>query len=264
MSVYDRLKELGVEVPKVDARFVFVPAVQTGNLLFVSGQTPEIDGEMQYAGVLGEDLDIETGKKAARLAALNCLGEMEAVLGSLDRVARIVRVIGYVRSARGFGEQPLVVIRAAEYCLTFTFAYNVHFPPETECGRRGMRTRGFGAISPETAFVCWWFALQGNAFLELWRETDDPRWKEYAVAVIRASMQMMTRRGDTFGLAEHLLGIRAEVIPVLDTVKGGHIWKKGMTGYTWHQPVWWPAAFNLLNVAVIEDGFPAVSAAIES
>lgn len=154
-------------------------------------------------------------------------------------------------------------IRAAEYCLSFTFAYNVHFPAETECGQRRMRTRGFGAISPETAFVCWWFVLQANAFLELWKETKERRWKEYAVAVIRASLQMMTERGDTFGLAEHLIGCRAEVIPVLDTVKGQHIWKKGMTGYTWHEPVWWPAVFNLLNFALIEDRFPEVLKEVE-
>ena len=114
MSVYQRLKELGIVIPRVEPRFLFVPAVQAGNLLFVSGQTPEVDGVMQYAGVLGEGLDIETGKKAARLAALNCLGEMEAALGSLDRVERIVRVIGYVRSAKGFGDQPLVVNGASE------------------------------------------------------------------------------------------------------------------------------------------------------
>jgi hypothetical protein len=155
-------------------------------------------------------------------------------------------------------------IRSAEYCLAFTFAYNVYFPPETECGQRQMKTRGFGAISAETACVCWWFALQGNAFLELWKETGDKRWKEYAVAVIRASMQMMTRRGGTFGLADHLVGVRAEVIPVLDMVKGGEVWKKGMTGYTWHQPVWWPAAFNLLNFALIEDRHPEVKKEIET
>lgn len=114
MSVYERLKELGLAVPKVEPRFLFVPAVQAGDLLFVSGQTPEVDGRMQYAGVVGGDLDVATAKKAARLAALNCLGEIEAALGSLDRVERIVRVIGYVRSARGFGEQPLVMNGASE------------------------------------------------------------------------------------------------------------------------------------------------------
>jgi enamine deaminase RidA (YjgF/YER057c/UK114 family) len=114
MSVYDRLKELDITIPKVEPRFLFVPGVQVGELLFISGQTPEIDGVMHYVGRLGDDMDIETGKKAARLAALNCLGEIEAVLGSLNRVERIVRVIGYVRSAQNFGDQPYVINGASE------------------------------------------------------------------------------------------------------------------------------------------------------
>ncbi|MDN7242884.1 RidA family protein [Planococcus sp. N028] len=114
MGIYDRLEELGIQVPKIEPRFHFIPGVQVGDLLFISGQTPEIDGEMQYAGRVGADLDVETAKKAARLTALNCLGEMEVVLGSLERVQRIVRVIGYVRSAENFGEQPLVINGASE------------------------------------------------------------------------------------------------------------------------------------------------------
>ncbi|MCX7805285.1 MAG: hypothetical protein N3A38_08860 [Planctomycetota bacterium] len=154
-------------------------------------------------------------------------------------------------------------IRAAEYCLAWMFAYNVYFPPETDCGRRGMRTRGSSAISPETAFVSFFFAPQANTFLELWRETGEERWLEYAVAVIRGTLQMLTEPGDTFGLAGHMIGCRAEVIPVLDTVKGPFVWKKGMTGYSWHQPVWWPAAFNLLNFATVEDRFPEVAKELE-
>lgn len=147
-------------------------------------------------------------------------------------------------------------VRAAEYCLPFIFTYNVRFASETECGRRGVRTRGFAAISPETAFVCWWFTLQANLFLELGQETGEARWEEYAAALIRSSLQMRTKRGDTFGLASRLIGCRAEVLPVCDTVKGPHFWKAGMSGYSWHEPVWWPAAFNLLNFAFIEDRFP--------
>jgi|SRR5690606_25359488 enamine deaminase RidA (YjgF/YER057c/UK114 family) len=116
-TISERLKELNLVIPDVKPRFRFVPGVQAGNLLFVSGQTPEVDGVMQYVGRLGSDLDIETGKKAARLAALNCLGEIQAVLGSLDRVERIVRVIGYVRSAENFGEQPLVIDGASELLI---------------------------------------------------------------------------------------------------------------------------------------------------
>ncbi|MNB69869.1 Endoribonuclease L-PSP [compost metagenome] len=116
-AIAERLKELNIEIPDVPPRFQFVPGVQAGELLFISGQTPEIDGVMHYVGRLGADMDVETGKKAARLAALNCLGEIQAVLGSLERVQRIVRVIGYVRSAEGFGEQPLVINGASELLI---------------------------------------------------------------------------------------------------------------------------------------------------
>ncbi len=117
MSIQQRLNELGITIPKIEPRFNFVAGVQVGNLLFVSGQTPEVDGVMQYVGRLGAEIDVETGKKAARLAALNCLGEVQAVLGSLDYVERIVRVIGYVRSAEGFGEQPLVINGASDLLI---------------------------------------------------------------------------------------------------------------------------------------------------
>ncbi|HEX7063481.1 MAG TPA: RidA family protein [Bacillales bacterium] len=113
-SVYERLREMDIEIPKVEPRFLFVPGVQVDDLLYISGQTPEIDGVMHYVGALGNQIDVDTGKKAARLAALNCLGEIESVLGSLDRVERFVRVIGYVRSAKDFGEQPLVINGASE------------------------------------------------------------------------------------------------------------------------------------------------------
>ncbi|THF73832.1 RidA family protein [Cohnella fermenti] len=114
---YERLKELGLTIPVITPRFTFEPGVLAGRLLYLSGQTPEIDGNMQFVGRLGAELDVETGKQAARLAALNCIGEMELTLGSLDRVERIVRVIGYVRSAPGFGEQPLVMNGASELLI---------------------------------------------------------------------------------------------------------------------------------------------------
>ncbi len=118
VSVYQRLNQLNITLPKVDySRFIFEPGVQADNLLFISGQCPEIDGKMQYTGRLGEEIDIDTGKKAARLAALNCLAEIEHVLGSLDRVEKFIRVMGYIRSANGFGEQPFVLNGASELLI---------------------------------------------------------------------------------------------------------------------------------------------------
>jgi len=114
MDVYYNLKKINIKIPNVTPRFQFVSGVQVGNLLFISGQTPEVDGEMQFVGRLGKELNVENGKQAARLATINCLSAIESIIGDLNKVQQIVRVIGYVRSAEGFGEQPLVINGASE------------------------------------------------------------------------------------------------------------------------------------------------------
>lgn len=113
-TISERLRELGLELPVLPApRFNYVPGVRTGNLVFASGQTPTIDGRTVYRGRLGAEIDIGTGQAAARLAALNVLGGLEAVVG-LERVVRVVRLTGYVASADGFVEQPTVVNGASD------------------------------------------------------------------------------------------------------------------------------------------------------
>lgn len=116
-----RLRELEIEVPTLPPPVAaYVPAVQTGNLVYASGQTPTIDGVLQMRGKLGTDLTIEEGQAAARLAALNCLAEVRGSLGSLDRVVRIVRLTGYVASAPGYGDQP-AVLNGASWLLEEIF-----------------------------------------------------------------------------------------------------------------------------------------------
>lgn len=115
MSVEKRLKDLGIELgPPRTPPAKFVPAVQVGNLLFVSGHTPTIDGRLAMRGKLGDDVSIEQGQALARIAALNCLAIVRNEIGSLDNVARIVRVTGYVASAPGFNDQPLVINGASQ------------------------------------------------------------------------------------------------------------------------------------------------------
>lgn len=110
-----RLAELGIVVPQLPPPVaVYVPAVRTGRVVYASGQTPTIDGVLQVRGRLGEGVSVEEGQRAARLAALNCLAEVRALLGSLDAVSRVVRLTGYVASAPGFGEQPYVINGASE------------------------------------------------------------------------------------------------------------------------------------------------------
>lgn len=88
-----RLKELGINLPEPPQPFgTYVEAVRAGNLLFLSGMLPTEGRSAKFVGRVSEDLDVETARKAARLAALNGLAVAKAYLGSLDRVARIVRL----------------------------------------------------------------------------------------------------------------------------------------------------------------------------
>jgi enamine deaminase RidA (YjgF/YER057c/UK114 family) len=103
-----RLKQLNIVLPApVTPIANFVPAVRVGNLLFLSGTTAGPDWANK--GKLGKDLTVEQGYQAARQVGLNQLTTMKAALGSLDRVKRIVKVLGMVNSADGFGDQPRVI-----------------------------------------------------------------------------------------------------------------------------------------------------------
>ncbi len=115
MSYEARVRELGLEIP-APAKPVaaYVPTVLHGGLLYVSGQLPSVSGQVQWKGKVGKDVTPEDGYKAARLCALNALGAVRAELGSLDRVARVLRVGGFVNSAPGFTGQPGVINGASE------------------------------------------------------------------------------------------------------------------------------------------------------
>ena len=114
-SAEARVRELGIRIPTLPPPVaIYVPAVRTGDLVFASGQTPTVDGVLQVQGKLGGEVSIEQGQQAARLAALNCVAEVRGLLGSLDRVARIVRLTGFVASATGFAQQPAVVNGASQ------------------------------------------------------------------------------------------------------------------------------------------------------
>jgi enamine deaminase RidA (YjgF/YER057c/UK114 family) len=110
MGAEARLKELGIQLPAVPAPLAnYVRAVQTGNLLFLAGHGPQQDGKMVYVGKVGRDLTVEEGQKAARLVGLNLLASTRATLGSLDRVKRVVKVLGMVNCPGDFGDQPKVM-----------------------------------------------------------------------------------------------------------------------------------------------------------
>jgi enamine deaminase RidA (YjgF/YER057c/UK114 family) len=111
MGADARLKELNLTLPQPATPIAnYVGAVRTGNLLFVAGHGPiRRDGKMSSVGKLGRELTTEQGYQVAREVGLNLLATVRASLGSLDRVKRIVKVLGMVRSAEGFGDQPKVI-----------------------------------------------------------------------------------------------------------------------------------------------------------
>ena len=95
----------------------YVPAVLSGNLLFLSGILPLRDGKLAYAGKLGADVSVEEGYEAAKLTAISALASIKKQLGSLDQVARVVRMCGHVASAPGFTQQPQVVNGASDFLV---------------------------------------------------------------------------------------------------------------------------------------------------
>lgn len=110
MRIEDRLRELGIELPPSPAPIAnYVRAVQTGNLLYLAGHGPTRDGSPVYVGQVPSDVSIEQGYEAARVTGLNLLASAKEALGDLDRITRIVKVLGMVNSAPGFGEQPKVI-----------------------------------------------------------------------------------------------------------------------------------------------------------
>jgi len=110
MTAEQKLKELGFTLPPPTTPIAnYVPAVRVGNLLFVSGHGPFNDGRTRMSGKLGQDLTIEDGYQAARNVALNCLASVKNTIGDLDRVKKVVKVLGMVNSTEGFKDQPKVV-----------------------------------------------------------------------------------------------------------------------------------------------------------
>jgi enamine deaminase RidA (YjgF/YER057c/UK114 family) len=109
-----RLAELGLELPPVIPPVAaYVPAVQTGNHVYVSGQVPIADGALLATGKVGAEVDAGQAKDLARRCALNALAAVDALVG-LNRVVRVVKVVGFVASAPGFTGQPGVVNGASE------------------------------------------------------------------------------------------------------------------------------------------------------
>ena len=110
-----RLRELGLHLPDAPTPFgAYVPAVQTGNVLFLSGMLATSGHAATVVGIMGKDLDVKAGRGAAYTAALNALALTRKQLGSLDRVSRVVRLGVYIAATAEFTEHPKVADAASE------------------------------------------------------------------------------------------------------------------------------------------------------
>ena len=111
----DRLTELGVVVPATSKPVAaYVPAVTSGNLVFTSGQLPMVDGVLVATGKVGAEIDAGAAKQLARQCVLNGLAAARTAIGSLDRITRVVKVVGFVASDPSFTGQPGVINGASE------------------------------------------------------------------------------------------------------------------------------------------------------
>ena len=115
MQIEKRLEELGISLPEAATPVAnYVTTVQTGNLVFTSGHGPGTGEDKIYKSQLGTDAEIEDGYQSARQVAINLIGTLKQALGDLDRIQRIVKVVGFVNSSSTFTDQPAVVNGASD------------------------------------------------------------------------------------------------------------------------------------------------------
>ena len=115
MKIEERIKELGIDLPEAaKPAAMYVPVKQTGNLLFVSGQIPVVNGTLAYTGKAGKDKTLEEAQAAARTCAINIISAVKGHIGDLDKVASIVKITAFVASETGFDKQHLVANGASE------------------------------------------------------------------------------------------------------------------------------------------------------
>ena len=112
--IEEKLKTLGVTLPNPPTPAgSYVPAIKTGNLLFISGQIPMEDGKVIFTGKVTNE-NIETAKKSAKMCAINLLAQMKRELGSLDKVTKIVRISGFINSDPEFYQHPKIINEASD------------------------------------------------------------------------------------------------------------------------------------------------------
>ncbi len=127
MSVEAKIRELGFELPAAPTPAgSYVPAKISGNLVFTAGQLPLVDGVLMETGKLGQHLKAERGYELAQRCALNALAAIKGVIGDLDRITDVVKVVGFVASTPDFTKQPAVINGASELLMKIFGDLGVH------------------------------------------------------------------------------------------------------------------------------------------
>ncbi len=117
-NVENKIKELGLQLPEPPKPLAaYIPAKKTGNLVFTAGQLPMVNGELILKGLLGQDVEINAAYTAAKICTLNALAAIKGVIGDLDQIKQVVKVVGYVASVPTFTQQPADVNGASELLL---------------------------------------------------------------------------------------------------------------------------------------------------
>lgn len=115
MSISQRLTDLGLQLPEVSVPVAnYAPAVRTGDYVYTSGQLPVVAGDVVCEGLVGQDVTVQEAAAGARVCALNAIAAAAEQVGGVDRLARAVKVTGFVASAPGFFSQPQVVNGASD------------------------------------------------------------------------------------------------------------------------------------------------------
>jgi enamine deaminase RidA (YjgF/YER057c/UK114 family) len=113
--IEQRISELGLELAEPTRPVAnYLPAVRVGQLIYVSGHGPKPDPNNEFVGKVGSDIDVDTAYRAAGVTILSCLSSLRAEIGDLDRVERVVKLLGMVNSAAGFNKQPQVINGASD------------------------------------------------------------------------------------------------------------------------------------------------------
>ncbi|MFI5340684.1 MAG: RidA family protein [Candidatus Methylomirabilales bacterium] len=117
MRIEQELEKMGFTLPTPKPLAAYVPAVRTGNLVFTAGQGPTLDGKPKFTGKLGRELTEQQGYQAAQVCVVNCLACVKSLIGDLDKVEQVVKLLGFVASVDGFTRQPWVMNGASELLI---------------------------------------------------------------------------------------------------------------------------------------------------